>query len=455
LRCPAQYESAAEFGPKHTALRQAAKPAGAAGEKEDNMAQEKASANVKAEGKKKRIRFHEYTAENDMKYRGPLNYQSFQLFGWLCIVLSAVAAIIDIGGSISPSVTEQFGLIGEILRWISYLSLPFLLMANFSKILANQEGYKKQLLRNGGAAFAIFFVTIVLGSRYFVGTVEQMVTPREEVVPLLETIINGIKPEGFLAFNLFIDLFMCTLTMYFLNARPKRVFTGKKLIIFRLFTLLPIAYEVVCFVLKVQTARGRMVLPLWSFPLLTMKPPMTFAFFVFIAFLVKFREYRYCKHGKTHEEYLAFMKTNRNSFQMSVHLCFSMIAFALIDVLLFILLIYGHAASVLPADATAFAGETLTEAETLALGSGTMVAEAVGIGGSMVLAAVAPLMLLYSYNAEPKNKKISLVIPAVGVFLIILIVLEAIRLGVGMIVGDKKIDLQAIRQSMQQLLEQK
>ena len=303
------------------------------------MAHAKRPANASAGGKKPRTKFHEYTAANDMKYRGPLNYQSFQLFGWICIILAVVAGLINTGASIDPELGKQLGQLGNILSLIASLSLPFLLMANFSKILANKEGYGKQLMKNGIATVAIFFVTIVMGNRYFVGTVEQIVTPSEEVVPLLESIVRRVKPEGFMAFNLFIDLLMCTLSLYFLNARPKRVFTGKKIIIFRLFTILPIAYELVCFVLKVQTARGRMTLPLWSFPLLTMKPPVTFAFFVFIAFLVKIREYRYCRHGKTHEEYLEFMKTNRNSFQMSVHLCLSMIAFAVIDLILFFLLV--------------------------------------------------------------------------------------------------------------------
>ena len=418
------------------------------------MAKRKRSANVKAGRKKTRAKFHEYTQENDIQYRGPLNYQSFQLFGWICIILSVVAALISIGESISPDISKQFGQLGNILSWVASLSLPFLLMANFSKILANKEGYKKQLLRNGGAALAIFIVTIVMGNRYFVGTVKQIVKPEEEIVPLLESVVRGARPEGFLTFNLFIDLFMCTLSMYFLNARPKRVFTGKRLIILRLFVILPIAYELICFVLKVQTARGKITLPMWSFPLLTMKPPMTFAFFVFIAFLVKFREYRYCKHGRTHEEYMEFMKTNRNSFQMSVHLCLSMIAFAVIDLILFFLLVYGHAATVLPADAVAVTGDTLTEAQTAALNQGYLVAKAVGIGGSIMLAAVAPLMLLYSYTSEPKNKLISMLIPAAGILLIVLIVLETIRLGAGLIVGGNKIDLVEIRQWIKQLSAQ-
>lgn len=419
--------------------------------KEVGMAQKKSSATVKAGKKKTRTKFYEYSAANDIKYRGPLSYQSFQLFGWICIILSVVAAIISLGSSISPDLEKNLGNLGNILSWVASCSLPFLLMANFSRILANKEGYKKQLLRNGGAALAIFLVITVMGSRYFVGTVKQIVKPEEEVVPLLESIIRSSRPEGFMTFNLFIDLFMCTLSLYFLNARPKRVFTGKKLIILRLFVILPIAYELICFVLKVQTARGKMTLPMWSFPLLTMKPPLTFAFFVYIAFLVKIREYRYCRHGRTHEEYLAFIRTNRNSFHMSVHLCLSMIVFAAIDLILFFLLVYGHAETLLSADAAAtLANETLTESQTAALNQGYLVAKAVGIGGSIMLAAVAPLMLLYSYTREPKRKILSTVIPAAGILLIVLIVLEAIRLGAGLIVGENKIDLQEIRQLLQQ-----
>ena len=47
-------------------------------------------AGKKAPGKKKRrLRIHEVTHENDIRYRGPLSYQHFQILGWLCIVLSA------------------------------------------------------------------------------------------------------------------------------------------------------------------------------------------------------------------------------------------------------------------------------------------------------------------------------------------------------------------------------
>ena len=421
------------------------------------MAREKAVANVKTEKtektglntaetakQKKRKKLHEYTAANDMKYRGPINYQGFQILGWACMVISTVVTVIHLGGNIDPAVTERYGGLANILSYFAELSLPFLLIANFSKILSNSEGYKKQFLRNGGAALAIFAVTVLMGHRYFIGTIQQVVVQKDEVVPELTALFRGFNQDGFLAFNLFVDLFLCTLTMFFLNAKPKRVFTGKKVIILRLFAILPIAYELVCLVLKIQAARGKIMLPLWCFPLLTVKPPVTFAFFVFIALLVKFREYRYCRHGKTHEEYLEFMKTNRNSFHLSVHLSLSMVAFAAVDFLLLMVLSTLHASTIASFDAA----EEVVEDAVM---QGIRVAQAVGIGQAVTLVLIAPLMLLYSYNSQPKRKIISMLAPAVGIVLMILIFLEAIRMGAGMYMAGRQIDLEMLRQSLQGL----
>ena len=392
-----------------------------------------------------RKKLHEYTAANDMKYRGPINYQGFQVLGWACMVISTVVTVIHLGGRLDPAVTERYGGLANILAYVAELSLPFLLMANFSRILSNSEGYKKQFLRNGGAALAIFAVTVLMGHRYFIGTIQQMVVQKDEVVPRLTELFRSYNQDGFLAFNLFIDLFLCTLTMFFLNAKPKRVFTGKKVIFLRLLVILPIAYELVCLVLKIQAARGKVMLPLWCFPLLTVKPPVTFAFFVFIALLVKFREYRYCRHGKTHEEYLEFMKTNRNSFHLSVHLSLSMIVFAAIDLVLLLLLSALHASTVASFDAAT------EEVKNEAIMQGIRVAQAVGIGQAITLVLIAPLMLLYSYNSQPKRKIISTLAPAVGIVLMILIFLEAIRMGAGMYMAGRQIDLEMLSQSLQGL----
>ena len=103
------------------------------------------------------------------------------------------------------------------------------------------------------------------------GLASQVVKQPEQLQPLMNDFFAEHNREGFVAFNLFIDLFLCTLFMYFLNARPKRVLTGKKVLVLRSLALLPLAWEAASWVLKWKSAQGEITLPFWSFPLLTMK----------------------------------------------------------------------------------------------------------------------------------------------------------------------------------------
>ena len=368
----------------------------------------------------KRRKFHELSAENDIRYRGPISYQGFQILGWLCIVISVIAMEIKLGGHIDPSFASQTEGTLNALNYISTMSLPFLLIANFSRILNNSEGYKKQLLRNGGAAAGIALVTILFAGRYLIGTLGLFVADPENVMPVLTQSFRSVSPNGFLAFNLFIDLFLCTLFMFFLNAQPARVFTGKKRIIFRLFALLPIAYEVYSFVLKGQAASGNIALPLWSFPLLTVKPPVTFLVFVILALFIKTRELRFRRHGRTHEEYQAFLNTNRNSLHFSVFLSIIMVIAAMADFIIMLLLTLKAVPNV----------EVLQDSDQIMEYAATAVA--MGFGESVPLFLVAPFVLLYSYTRQPKNKKLSMLIPPVAIVLILLLLLESVRQGLVM-----------------------
>lgn len=53
--------------------------------------------------KKKRIRLHETTQENDIRYRGPLTAQHFKILGWICIVIAQIAVILRLGGHLTVS----------------------------------------------------------------------------------------------------------------------------------------------------------------------------------------------------------------------------------------------------------------------------------------------------------------------------------------------------------------
>ena len=56
--------------------------------------------NATGQAKKRRVRIHETTLENDIRYRGPLTSQHFKMLGWLCIAIVQAAALIRLGGRI-------------------------------------------------------------------------------------------------------------------------------------------------------------------------------------------------------------------------------------------------------------------------------------------------------------------------------------------------------------------
>lgn len=377
----------------------------------------------------KHRKLHEKPDLEDIRYRGPISFQGFQAAGWLCISLSVAVLMINTAARVRPDQAERFASLTEILYGIASLSLPFLLISNFSKILGNTEQYRNQLVRNGGAAAAVFAAGIFFFQRYLIGTVQMMVSDPGNVQEAVTEHFSRVVPEGFVAFNIFIDLFLCTLFMYFVNGTPKRFFTGKKRILFRLFALLPVAYEVASILLKWKAAEGSITLPLWSFPLLTVKPPLTFIVFMCLALHIKRRELHFLRHGRTQEEYRAFLGTNRNSLNLSVYMCLLMAAAALIDILVLSLFIADSAGGV---DASMFNTEMLNRYAAIG--------KAMGFGKAVPLILVAPVVLLYSYTRKPRYGILSILIPIGAILLMILMVVEGIHQGIGILAqGEKRL----------------
>ena len=432
--------------------------------------------------RKKRLKIHEVTAENDIRYQGPLNYQHFQMLGWLCIVATAAVLLITIGAKMDASVETSLGGVKDVLNWVGTLSLPFLLIANFARILNNSEGYRKQLIKNGAAMAGIALGAILLLYRYVVGVMVELGLTQEQAVAffLNAAQITSKARVGFISFNIFVDLFLCTLVMFFLNYRPKYIFKAPAArIVFRLFTVFPIAYELISLILKIRCARGEITLPLWSFPLLTVKPPMTFVLFIALAVYVKTREWRFRRHGKTHEEYQAFLKTRRNSRNFSVFLAVMLAVVSIFDLLIFLGMSVFETANNIVKDQEAAALEQAAETAgteqaqlsdeeliaTLAENSPTAeeigqekivayteksvrIMDAVGFGGSVYLIFLAPLVLLFSYIRIPKNKQFSMLIPMIAAGLILVMYLEGFYRGVGILAQQQGFNLGEILSGM-------
>ena len=90
---------------------------------------------------KTRQRWHERTADRDIRYRGPLNYQHFQILGWLCIAATQLVLILGLANKMDM-LPDRFAGLQEPARIMSWLALPFLLIANFAQIMNGKKSYK-------------------------------------------------------------------------------------------------------------------------------------------------------------------------------------------------------------------------------------------------------------------------------------------------------------------------
>lgn len=133
--------------------------------------------------KKKRVRIHETTLENDIRYRGPLSSRHFKILGWLCIVLAQVVLIVRLGGRLDAGFGADSASWLKVFSNIADLSLPFLLIASFAQLLNADGGYRRQLIVNGAAMAGICALYYLLFYRYIVGNVASVLeTPSDALL---------------------------------------------------------------------------------------------------------------------------------------------------------------------------------------------------------------------------------------------------------------------------------
>ena len=360
--------------------------------------------------KKRRFRrkkLSEVSLEHDIRYRGPLSYRHLRILGWLCIVIAQVSVLLALGGHISGQLQEKTMTLQAVLSVASSMSVPFLLLANYALILDTSDGYKRQFTIHAAAAALIAVLSLFIFNRYVVGTVSILTGSRQAAIEQINLAAHNTT-SGSISYNLFIDLLLCTLFMFFLNYRPQKFFQGKKIRILRAMAVLPVLYEAISIALRVLAAQDRIVLNYNIFPFLTTKPPIMFLVFLVMAFFIKYRERSFCKNGRTHAEYDLFLKTRRNSLQFSV---FTAIVFAI--------------AAVLDSLILAFLANRLLAYQSA---NGDLIFKMLnlGIGGAGILLPMAPVILLFSYTRTHKTRLIDYMIPVVGVLLSIFVYLEGI-----------------------------
>lgn len=346
----------------------------------------------------------------DIKYRGPLSEREFRIMGWICLAFTQVSFLMRLGQTINPALAIRFASSIRIVSLLSSMALPFLLVANFSAILKRTEKYSRQIFLN--LIFLVLFgsLYLIVFYHYGVGLLAFLTGGREQAIRLITDAIRYDSGKKYVSFNLFVDLFLCSLISFFLFYRSSRPQKKYLHIMFRLCAVLPIGYEVGTIYLKYLAHSVNYPIPIWAFPLLPVKPPMTFVLFIMLALFVKKREIHFCRHGRSYDEYLLFLQTNRNSLHFSIYASVTSFLAGLIDLFIYF--------------AFTVAEVSISGVDVTQTGNFTPIVLKLGFGDSVGLILFAPILMLFSYNRKSTDKTLSALIPVAGVVLIILIYLQ-------------------------------
>lgn len=404
-----------------------------------------------------KIRLNALTTEQDLRYRGPLSYRDFKIIGWGCIIVAQIIVLMKLGVKINTGLDQRLNGWVNILTWIAPLALPFLLMSNFAVMLDNRKSYKSLILTNAALMLSVFLLFVVFFYHFVIGSLEGLSDGNLNFLAFFSRYYYGSRDQQFFCFNIFVDLFLCSLFMFFINYRPTKFFQGKKRIIFRLFAILPIAYELASLALKWMSYDDSFRIPFILFPLLTVKPPMTFLVFVLLTVFVKRREKKFLKMGGSYEEYQEFLQTNRNSFSFAFHATIFLFVAGLIDLLLVMgmpVMQVVIAQSTAAAQAASAGAEAVsiakTELESVILKLITRLLS-IGVGGASQLIFFAPIMLLFSYTRKHDNKIIDTLIPVLAIVLILIVYLQGFYQIMHVLPISGKINFKQIIDSMEEI----
>ena len=359
---------------------------------------------------------HLVDKENDIRFKGFFSYRHLRMFGWLFMLVGQVALLLTTITGIDKTV--DFSTAITVLNVIGSLTTPLFMIAVFSVVLVAKKGYKSLFILYGGLSVLIilFFLFIYF---HFIGGLTWALA-KGGVLEIRSKDLVSFFTEGYFAFNIFIDLLLCTLLSFFLNYRPKRFFQGKKIYIFRAMAALPILYEAASIVLKILSSLYVITLSPVFYPFLTTKPPMCFFIFIGMAFFTKDRERYFIKKGKTHADYDIFLESNVNRVQFSLYLIFMIVVAALVDI--------GICSGLTTWKANEFLSSQWI-AENPALKQ-YVVAQSLelviswGFGLTVPMLLIIPLIVFYDYRKTYENGLVDLAIPVVGVLLVAILHIE-------------------------------
>lgn len=373
--------------------------------------------------KQKRIKWKDRTPENDIKYSGFLSYRHLRIIGWVCMALAQIALIMKLQVKLSPSSSGGLEPWINVFTFISGMPLPLFFLANYSQMTQKKGNFKSMFINYGGLALGMYilsnFIVLHYGYRFL-----KMLDPKATygyATSVFGALLPAIGRVGY-SLNIFIDLLLITLLFFFCYYEPTKFFTGKKKIIFRLFILLPIIYELVCIFVKYYIYLGDLEINSFVFFLLPSKPPLVFFAFVLIILFIKFKEHSHeKKENKSKDTWALYSQTNAHSLRVSIYISIFFLICAIIDVIALIIgiIIYSFSAASYVQEYGEGAAELYITIKTAALVNA-------GVGGAIPLILIIPLVIMFSYTKTHANKKVDTLIPVAGIALIAFIYFEGL-----------------------------
>ena len=343
---------------------------------------------LKGKTKKRYKLVNKMLSPTDIKYRGPLSYRYLRIIAWIALAMSQYCLVINMGLSFFDGELKYPVWIFNTLAITGSLSIPFFLLASFSIILSRNRTYKSLVLFYGIAYIGVALGIIFVYNRYIGKVIFEMSGSMEAAKTAVLKIFSK-KTD----FNVFGDLFILTLFNFFLNYELKSDTSLKKVISFRLLSMIPLSLALASYILTVCFKSGIIDLPFEVFPFLTTKSPLIYLVFICMSLWIKNRERIYVKLGASPKEYSNFLRTNKNSLAFSIHVCLLFLLVVLLDLILVL---------------------TIPNYNNY------------NIGQSTGLLIAIPFILLFSYNKTHKDKNIDLLIPFVGLILMLLAYAEGI-----------------------------
>ena len=371
--------------------------------------------------KKKKISIYDVTPENDIRFKGIFSYRHFRIAGWVCMAMTVASIILGLGMKLSPRIATKYSTLHSVFSFFAELGVFLFLFANFAVIIDKKSSYKKLFITYGALSLGFVLLFADVYYRFLGGVVGSLSEVTGESISTAELLDGGFK-----AFNVFLDMLLCTAVIFFIDYRPKKYFVGKKLYIFRAFAAIPILYELACILLKYfNTVEGVRLHPMVS-PFLTTKPVLCFLLFVRMAFYIKGTETKFLKQGKTLEDYDAFMKTNTNSFRFAKKFALMAFIYGLIDLAVVLIMLFLRLANAGVLQAVLNAAPESAEAGQL-IDYIIEEAKSIGFGGAALMIVIAPFILFFSYTKNYKKSKVDTMIPVGAIAVIVLVGIEVFR----------------------------